>query len=215
MKKIILFIVLIAFSINVFSKEDQEEQSLFGGDKVKVSGFGGPEVKFSQINKEFAVLVGGRGGVIFNSVVNVGMGGYGLVTSPKTTYKIKNLNTNDTLATLRVGYGGLILGYTNSSNDLIHFTMNILIGGGGATYTDSWLKMNHNNNNDYNFSNTYESSAFFVAEPFLGAELNVTSFFRIEANAAYRFVSMLDLPNTTNSDLSGFSGGLIFKFGKF
>jgi len=61
----------------------------------------------------------------------------------------------------------------------------------------------------------YESSAYFIFEPQLGMEINVVKVFRIELTAGYRFISGLELSRTKSSDLSGFSGGIAFKFGSF
>ena len=45
--------------------------------------------------------------------------------------------------------------------------------------------------------------------------LNVTPIFRIGVGASYRAVESLSLPELTNRDLSGWSGNIQFKFGKF
>ncbi|NIN69246.1 MAG: hypothetical protein GTO63_32105, partial [Anaerolineae bacterium] len=57
----------------------QEPETLIEGD-VRHGGFGGPVVKFTEVNNEFGVLVGGRGGWIINDSFVLGAGGYGLVT---------------------------------------------------------------------------------------------------------------------------------------
>lgn len=58
-------------------------------------------------------------------------------------------------------------------------------------------------------------TAFFVVEPGLEVEINVTRFFKIGVGASYRFVRESDLTLVSNDDLSGFSGGFSLKFGKF
>jgi hypothetical protein len=52
-------------------------------------------------------------------------------------------------------------------------------------------------------------------EPALNAEVNITSFFRINAGASYRYISGLNYNNLKNEDFSGFSGALTLKFGSF
>jgi len=214
MKKLFLILFAMIIALPIYSQnnntEVKQEETLFGGGEMKSGGYGAPEVKFTNFNKEFGVLVGGRGAWIINSSFAIGGAGYGLVTS----HSIQNYLTNyDTKAYFRTGYGGLYLSYINSSNDLVHFTINSLIGGGGASYTSS-ISDFFNDEGRYH-SHVYESTAYFVFEPSLGMEINVAKIFRIELTAGYRFISGLDLSRTKNSDFSGFSGAIAFKFGKF
>jgi len=106
--------------------------------------------------------------------------------------------------------------FRTKSNKFVHITAGVLVGEGGAAYTSAYWH-DHGNFDDYfeSRNRTYESSAYYIAEPQLGAELNLLKFMRMEVSASYRFVSGLKLPNTENKDLSGFSGGIMFKFGKF
>ncbi len=214
MKNLMLVILITLISIPAFSQENQPE-TLFGTEDVRIGGYGGPEVKFTGINNEFGLLVGGRGGLLVNSVFTVGIAGYGLVTShPVPDYKIIPYRSNDSSAYLRMGYGGLHLGFIIEPNKVVHITAGVLIGAGGAAYTSAYWK-GWDDNNYENTHHTYESSAFFIAEPQIGAELNLLKFMRMELSASYRYVSLLDLSKTQNKDLSGFSGNIMFKFGKF
>jgi len=214
MKKILMFLLAMAIVFPLYSqensKEESKEQTLFEGGSYKSGGYGAPEVKFTNVNDEFGVLVGGRGAWIINSTFAIGGAGYGLVTS----HSIPDYFTrNDTIAYLRTGYGCLYLSYINSSSELVHFTINTLIGAGGASYTSSISDFFNDNNRHH--SNVYETTAYFIFEPQLGMEINVLKVFRIELTAGYRFISGLELSKTKNSDISGFSGGIAFKFGSF
>jgi hypothetical protein len=60
-----------------------------------------------------------------------------------------------------------------------------------------------------------KSNSFFVLEPSVNANLNVTHSFRIAAGVSYRYVSGLKSIVSTNADLSGPSAVLTFEFGKF
>jgi hypothetical protein len=216
MKKIAMILLFISMTVTVLSQENKEEiKTLFGNGKVTFGGYGAVETKFSSINNQFGVFVGGRGGVIINHSFILGLGGYGLTTSHKVDgYKIKDPYYPDSTAYLRMGYGGLHIGYIIEPNEVLHISTGLLIGGGWAGYTQEMSSNNHStymNNNNF----SYESTGLFIAEPSVGAELNITNFFRIELNANYRFVSLVELPVTKSSDLGGFSGSLAFKFGKF
>lgn len=215
MRKIIVLIMFIFVSVPIISQTNEQE-TLFDSDEITFGGYGGPEVRFTEFNNDFGVLVGARGGLIVNSVFTVGLAGYGLVTSHVVDgyqgVPYKGLDSN---AYLRIGYGGLHLGVIVEPNKLIHITAGILIGAGGAAYTTPYYYEWEGKHDRDDYFRTYERSAFFVAEPQLSAELNLLKFMRMEVNAGYRLISGVSLPNTTNRDLSGFSGSIIIKFGKF
>jgi hypothetical protein len=105
-----------------------------------------------------------------------------------------------------MGYGGLDLEYIASSNDLVHFSLELLIGGGGMGFKDE---------DDDGFNNHRTMKGFFVLEPSAHVNLNVTQFFRIAGGVSYRYVNGLQSPLSTNADLSGPSAVLTLKFGKF
>jgi hypothetical protein len=205
-KLLIISIIFIAFGTSLYSQN--EPKTLFGNGDIRSSGYGGPEIKVTQVNGgEWGLLVGGRGGWIINSTFSIGGAGYGLVTN----HKVPNYITiHQKEVYLRYGMGGLFLEYINSSDEIFHFTINSMIGAGGAVYTS---KINEiiNGNRDY----VYESSAFFVFEPGATVDINLLRNFRIGLGASYRIISFLELPNTTNKDLGGVSVNLVFKFGTF
>jgi hypothetical protein len=175
-----------------------QEQTLISGD-IESGGFGGPVVKMTKINGESAVLVGGRGGWIINHTFVLGGAGYGLVT---------NVNADTFLRRyMRMGYGGVDLEYIASSANLIHLSIGLLVGGGAIGYKEE---------DEYYFVNTsHHMDSFFILEPSIQANLNVTHFFRISAGVSYRYISGLKSALSTNNDLSGLSALLALKFGKF
>jgi hypothetical protein len=185
MKNVGLMLLLIIVS---FAYSNAEEETLFGNGEITHGGYGGPELKVTQINGEWGLAVGGRGGWIINSSLSLGGGGYGIVTKHLVDYDY----SQDPNAEIRmnVGWGGAFIEYINSSNKVIHATANILIGAGGANYVifddGKW--------DDYKSLN--ESSSFFVIEPGITADINLFKFFRISLGASYRFVSGLELFNT-------------------
>jgi len=211
-----LSMVLLFFFITGLMYGQEQAETLFGNGDVTFGGYGAVETKFTGLDSKAALLVGGRGGLIINHFFSIGLGGYGLVTKQSIDkLKVSDPYNLDSTAYLRVGYGGLHLGISAEPNSLLHITGGLLIGGGWVAYTSNYSYSNHNHNFGESDWTVYNSSAFFVMEPYLGAELNVTSFFRLEASASYRFVSGVELPLTKNSDIGGVSGNLTFKFGKF
>jgi hypothetical protein len=179
--------------------------SLFGQAETLVSGelesggFGGPVVKFTQIDEQFGLLVGGRGGWIMNHKFILGFGGYGLVNQFDSDFIFEG-----ELLPLMMGYGGFEMEYIYLSDNLIHASVYLLLGGGGLTFKEY---------NDWNSLKV--SDNFWIAEPAVNLEINIAKFFRISAGVGYRFVSDVNLGSLTNSDIAGFEGVLTFKFGKF
>jgi hypothetical protein len=164
----------------------------------RVRGFGGPVVKFTQMNDQFGVLVGGRGGWIINHRVSIGGGGYGLVNNVDA-----RPSAPDSLISL--GYGGLEIEIIGNSDQLLHYTFSTLLGAGGIS-----LKGRDDRGQD-----TGEHDAFFIAEPTANVIVNVTTSFRIGIGAGYRFVVGTNTPGVADHKLSGVTGNLTFKFGKF
>jgi hypothetical protein len=195
--KYALFLLIVILTLPVFA----QEQTLIGSGDIENGGFVGTAVKVTSINGENAVLVGGRVGWIINHTFVLGGAGYGLVTN----VRVKK-NTDSVHQYIEMGYGGLDLEYIASSNDLVHLSLGLLIGAGGIGYKDE--------DNDM-FDNHRTMESFFVMEPSVHANLNVTHFFRIAGGVSYRYVNGLKSPLSTNTDLSGLSGVLTLKFGKF
>ena len=179
-----------------------QEQTLVGSGEISHGGFGGPVFKYTQIKGEPAVLIGGRGGWIINHTFVIGGGGYGLVNQIEADYMINNKHPF-----INFGYGGLELEYIIQSDQIVHFSVYTLIGAGAVTYKeDIW-----NDWDDWSSA----SDEFFVFEPAINVEINITSFFRINAGVTYRFISGVYYSDLQNSDLAGFSGALTLKFGSF
>lgn len=219
MKKAFLTIVavLALASTMTFAQESNGEiKTLFGGGEPHNGFFLSPELKFGNFNSELGVLLGGKGGWIINRTFSIGLAGYGVVTEHEVEGYSNPTNSTDPWY-LRAGYGGLNLEYIHNSNDAIHFTVSTLIGAGGAAYTRSYSYDSPWDWDDDNYEDDWvaESSAFLVVEPGLAAELNITEWLRFNAGVSYRFVSYLDLPNSKNEDIGGFSGNIGFKFGRF
>lgn len=200
MKKLII-VCLILISTSLFA----QEQTLLGKyNDIHHGGFGAPVIKFTKINGEFGVLTGVRGGWLIDHTVSLGFGGYGLATNSLLDAGFQDKNTY-----LSFGYGGFELEYVFAHDELLHLSFVGLIGGGWVDYRfhkyGVHIEDDHDNDPDY----------FFVAEPTINAELNVTSFFRINAGVGYRFVEGSDVKYTSDSSLSGVSGVLQLKFGSF
>ncbi len=183
--------LIALMSAAVFSAPALAQQQTLVSGGLESGGFGAPIVRFSEINGQFAVLVGGRGGWIINHTFALGAAGYGVATDVQVA-------GNPNRRGLEFGYGGADLEIILGSDALIHVTFNTLIGGGSYRL---------------NYGGPYDG--VFVLEPALNIDLNVTSFMRLGVGGGYRWVTDVDIVGFTDSDFSAFFGSLVLKFGSF
>ena len=197
MKKVMIPLMILLLSLSAYG----DDETLISGE-IESGGYGGLEVKFASINGEWEVLVGGRGGWIINHEFVIGAAGYGLATEGETSPGIVFPVTN---YIFDMGYGGVLLGYISRSHRLVHVTLDVLIGGGGLSQRDDVYQ-------DYYYD---DSDAFFIIEPNVNFELNVSSKIRFAFGGGYRITSGADYMNLDDEDISGTSINLMLKFGKF
>ena len=205
---------LLALLVIIPALAYAQEQTLLSGE-IENGGFGGPVIKVTRINGQDALLVGGRGGWIINHTFVIGGGGYGLVSDVRPT--VPGLFNEDRLM---FGYGGLELEFIVQSDRVVHLTIPVLIGAGAVGYRLGYW-------GDHvtitpGLDNRFDT--FFVIEPGVDLELNVASFFRINAGVSYRHASGISTPTditgtprplTSNNDVRGISWMIGFKFGSF
>jgi len=224
MKKLLTLILLALFIQAGFAQEEPKDEmkTLFTGNKLKFSGgFINPELKGTIINPGdgkdgYGFLMGGRLGFIFNEKFSIGLGGYGLVTN-HTVDLSDDADYNDPAALIGFGYGGLVFEYTLFGNKMIHFTIPVLVGGGVASlYKDVVIDEEEWTWEQWSDQfNTYESSGFFVVEPGVNLEVNITKFMRFDLGASDRMIQFTEMDYLTDSDLSNLAVNASLKFGLF
>ena len=201
MRNFLFVIMLFVFAVNLAA----QEQTLFNDD-YKTSGFGGPVVKFTNINDQFAVLIGGRGGWILNHSLLLGGGLYGVaneVDAPEGALPLEGP------LDIEFGYGGFELEYIIHPKSLVHYSVYTLIGAGATNYVKKFNSFFESN------EQAGETDFLFVLQPAVNAELNVTTWFRLNAGISYLLVVGVDQNALDNQDFSGIAAILTFKFGKF
>lgn len=207
MKRIFLSILMLL----AFTGASLAEQTLLTG-RVVHGGYGGPVAKFTNFNGEFGVLAGGEGGWILNHTFMIGGGGYGLATDHQASSVPADFPWALDETRMEFGYGGVILSYIGHSDQVLHPTFSMLIGGGavnvGRDYEHDWLESQDTGDQRY-------ADRFFVFEPSASAELNLVSFMRLDVGAGYLLISGVNHWGLTNSDVSGVTGSATLKFGKF
>ncbi len=212
MKKIIVFLTMITLITNVFAQEDGDreviqpkkngEMSTLIGSSSSIGGYGAISMLYTQIDNKDAFVFGARGGAVLGHVFTFGFAGAGFINDFHYDPLV------DDNVGLAGGYGGLFFEPIILPRYPVHISVPVLIGVGGIGYTTY---------NDHFHDNIYvdESDAFLVIEPGIELEFNVARFFRFSLGGYYRYTSDINLINTPKNVLTGFSGGVNFKFGVF
>lgn len=188
-------------------KKDNPPKTLFDAKDSSYSGYGGVYTKYARIGEANSCLVGGRGGLIINDTVVLGLAGMGL-TYPTDREKISGNDYTGLLNEVGFGYGGFLMEYYLNPKDLIVFSAGTLIGAGGVSFHN---RDNENNSGD----NENDSDAFFVLEPEVNVLVNVTRFCRIGVGASYRYTSGINTEEFDDKDFRGFGASIMAQFGWF
>jgi hypothetical protein len=212
-----LYITFISLSTLCFSQKyldtndpkNDEVKSLLSKEN-DLNAFGAVDLKVGSFVDERGLLVGAYGGFIINRRYLLGVAGYGLVTNLEFQGMVPNDPEPRTL-NLHGGYGGVLIGATIAHKELIHISIPIVLGVGSFEVTDK----NFFSSNLADSEFTIENSIFFVLEPGIQLEFNITKYFRIGAGVTYRHISGTELMNVKDKDVSGTSGILSFRFGRF
>ena len=210
--KLTLLTALVVSSLLAFTQENDEPKmhTLFDSENTSIGGYGGLRIAYSNFNERDILMVGGRGGVIFNSSFVFGGAGYGIVNSPQFENVSFNNETYPTLF-LQGGYGGVLFEYILKPNKVVHFTFPVVLGAGSVLFADKHPLHGGPNYNEHIITN----SEFFVVEPGVEIELNVIQFMRIAVGASYRLTSEIDLPSMPTNSFNGLTTSISLKFGKF
>lgn len=198
--KRILLLVLV-FSLVGFAVQAQVEQTIWRSNR----GFSGfqvsPVLKPSLLNNSFTVYSGGRFSWLFNRSMGLGAGIY-------TNIIRQHADTDSASTDISLTYYGLDYEYIYKPLALWHLTGQLVVGAGDfGFYTESNTR-----------SRTHVTA--LLVEPMIGVEVNFTTWFRIGAGIGYRYINSLDSPEIrsrglTDTDLSGPTAALQFKWGRF
>jgi len=230
MKICTLFIALLSV-ILLQAQEEEEMKLLFNKkdkpekEKIDNGGYGSVNAGWTQIDGKDAMVIGARAAWIANHHFSLGLAGRGFFNNfNNDTYYDPDYDPNyDPTYSLSGGYGGLLLEPIIAPMSPVHVSFPILIGAGGvATTPVNWKYIDYNN---YYY---YSSDAYFVIEPGVDLEFNITKFFRIAVGGSYRYTSDIYLQhkylnnldetvykNVSKDALRGFNVDLSLKFGWF
>ena len=138
---------------------------------------------------------------MFNRKFALGGIGFWKINTPGVSGNNLSDNVNAPLQ-MSYGAGGVFLEYILNSGGLIGFSIPLNLMAGGI------------NIYDYHTNTEIESSEFFIIEPGISFDVNVSKIYTQSLYITYRQAIGSSLINLEDEDISGLNVGLVFNFGK-
>ena len=199
MKRTVL--VLVGLLVAGFVFAQNRPQTLLGDGVEYTSGFGGFMIQFAPIGGEFAAMTGGGGAVLINNAFY--FGGYGLGSSDDI-----RISTGGQDYEVSFDHGGLMMGFVVRPTGMVHLGVSSKVGWGDITY-------NLYDTGGFGFVGPAIRDNVFVISPQIEAEVNMTSWFKINASVGYQLTNGVNNFYYASKDFDGTTIGLSFLFGWF
>lgn len=210
MKRTIYTLLLLV--VLAITTQAQEIQTVFRNNGVGHGAYGALTNKFTSINGEFANMCGIYGGWYINHKFLLGVGA-AAVTNDIRVPQQHSINP-DIPMSYEFGQVGLVTEYVLGSNRAVHVAFNLFTGAGFTVQYDR-----EGNDNDWQWDDDerdhHDENWFFLAEPGVQVEVNLTRWMRFSPGVSYRIASGSEGRGLTDSSLSDMSYNVTLKFGKF
>lgn len=210
MKKAALIVILFMIFIfpDVFSQK--ESRYLFGNEKqIHWSVYMGPEVKYSKIFNHGAVYGGMKAAILYNNNFAVGLSFGGFIS--EVAFRGIGSEGFETGLNEAMAYGGLYLSYGTSFRSAVQISFPTVIGGGGILI----LEKKEPNAAGIVDERLVEGAAYFVFEPAVNMEINLSKTIQTGIGIGYRLVMKSELERFTDKDLSAPLASFNIKIGIF
>jgi len=212
MKRIFILILLTAYyglyDASAQTSDEKPEVKTLSANGLESGGYGALTINMTSFRGKGLPMLGIQGGWVINHAVAIGLEGSFML--PMATY---NLKTEDGVdignARIAGGHGGFLIEPTIFSHKLVHVNFPFTTGLGWMGYFTDW-----DGQQDYD-PEIIDSNSYWYLQPGVGAELNVSSFFRINLVLSYHWVYDLHLFATDKDALNSWNLSLLLKFGKF
>lgn len=166
--------------------------------RPKITGFGGPAIHLTGLDRKFAAFVGLGGGVTFIQRISLG------------AMVMWLLNPSDAGTTalgarrrLNMNYGGVLLDVVLVRKGRVDLSLAGLIGGGGACLQNPEK------------GNCYDRTSFFLGQPSLAAHVKLLPVVRLVFEMGYRFVLAKGWTGPANGRLGAPVGTFMIEIGWF
>ncbi len=178
-----------------------QDQTLIRSGTRQFGGFGGPMARVTTAAGETMVMGGAGGAFLIDRRFAIGGAGFAGTRAVDAVF-----DGTRRRGEMDIGYGGVTFEIITRPSRLVHATVGALLGGGTVSvYPDAMRPRDRNDADD----------TFGVVEPQVALELNVTQWFRVGAAGGYRAVFGSESDRLADKRLSGASGTLMFRFGRF
>lgn len=192
-----LFALLLSLHAHAQPKEIQTLQS---PDSLTWGAYGGPKISLINPMNKTAFLIGGQGGVVLNS--KFALGGFGQGMTGNTQFDGQKYGYDETLE-LSMGYGGIFLEYMPFRHKILHPSVALPIGLGGASVKE------------VNYDAKISKTSLVTIAPRIGLDFNISKSAVVSLFAGYNFIYANDNFMLANGDLSSWEFGISVKLGKF
>ena len=214
MKNICLVILLSILTSFCYAQNINTLIKIDTSKTFKIGGYGEPFAGATQLNNDWGVMIGIKGGMNFNR--SFGFGPVAKVNIGLWEFQGNNLNFNDSAnLELYMGSAGIFVEYIIKMESKIHISIPVNIMVGGVTIQEDLNGVRKKKGEKEYENEEVESSGLFIVEPEINIDFNVSKFFIPNLKVGYRAVFGSQLVNVTNQDLSGLYLGVGLKFGKF
>ena len=206
MKRIFYFLSILIISSSYESNAQNNDDYIeFDDTKNTIHGvYLGLSTYYGEIEGKSTYSLGAKVAYVANRTFEVGFAGVALYSDQES----QGIFTNNGLYG---GYGGFHLEPIFFGDSKFNLSIPILIGAGGVAYVDQEF----NDFIEFDDLDIDDWGWFFVVEPGVSVQYNISRFIQVEAGVKYRFSSDLSLYPGSVNNINGFSAGLGIKFGVF
>lgn len=209
----ITILALLFINTVIVAQDESDYSTLLSRDDGFTHGaYVGMDFGYTEVANRNSFLTGVTIAWVIDHTVELGIAGKGFVTNPLPDILLENNNY-----IYAGGYAGLHCAVNVLGKKPINVSIPVIIGVGEISY----IKSQYSNY----YENLYPEShyMYFVVEPGLELQLNMTKFFRLSAGVSYRYTSDIYLlysnidaqPIASPSILRGLNAGIKIKFGRF
>ncbi|MEW4922360.1 hypothetical protein [Algibacter sp. 2305UL17-15] len=213
MQKIIITAIVLAMCSSVFSqKKETDEYIQFDDRKNTVHGvYIGLTQHLGELSDEWASFTTLKLAYVANRKLEIGVAGtFFFSEQPNTTGVFRG---DETL--LIGGYAGLHLEPILFGTKFISVSFPILIGGGAITLLEEKESGGYDFTTDEIDAGKIEFDSFFIVEPGVNLQYNISRFVQLETGVKYRFSDAFRVVHSDKDYMNGFSAGLGLKIGIF
>jgi len=166
--------------------------------RPKVTGFGGPVLQLTGLTSSFAAMVGLAGGLTIRQRVSLGATALWLLNPVEAGRTSVGAEQR-----LNVNFGGLLLAVVVARTKRVDFTLEGVVGGGGACLQNPKT------------GSCYARTAMFVGQPGVGLHVRLAPVVRLALGLGYRLVAAKGWSGPSGSQLGSPVGSVMLEFGLF